>query len=216
MEGMEEAIKAGKIRFPAFSSHNIPIAIELMKSGRFDAVQLPFNCINHEAKDTAIPLAKELDMGFIAMKPMGGGLLDNAELSFRYLLQFDHIIPDPGIERIEEIREIAAIVERNPSLTDKDQREIEKLRMEFGSSWCHRCDYCLPCPQDIRISGVITARSNLKRFSRDKAKALFESAVEKGRTCIQCGECVKRCPYHLEIPSLIKESIDYWDKTIAK
>ena len=27
MEGLEEAVKAGKIRFPAFSSHSIPIAI---------------------------------------------------------------------------------------------------------------------------------------------------------------------------------------------
>ena len=216
MEGMEEAINAGKIRFPGFSGHNIPIALEVMRTGRFDVVQLPFNYIDHDAKDEAIPLAKELDMGFIAMKPMGGGLLHNAELSFRYLLQFDSIIPDPGIEKIEEIREIAAIVERHPSLTEDDRREIEKLRTEFGSSWCHRCDYCQPCPQGIAISAVLTAVSNFKRFSLDKTKALVGNAIEKGKSCITCGECVKRCPYHMEIPRLIKENVSAWEAAVTE
>ena len=216
LEGMEEAVTMGKVRFPGFSSHSIPIALELMKGGRFDVVQLPFNYIDHQAKDEAIPLAKKLDMGFIAMKPMGGGLLNNAELSFRYLLQFDTIVPDPGIEKIEEIREIAAIVERKPLLTDDDQREIEKLRGEFGTSWCHRCDYCQPCPQGIAISGVLTAMSNFKRFSLDKSRALMGNAIEKGKTCLTCGECVKRCPYHLEIPRLLKECIQSWETAVAE
>ena len=215
-EGMTEAIKSGKIRFPGFSSHSIPIAMELMKSGRFDVVQLPFNYVDDEAKNEAIPLAEKLDMGFLAMKPMGGGNLSNAELSFRYLLQFGSIIPDPGIERIEEIREIAAIVEKKQVLTEADRGEIEKLRAEFGSTWCHRCDYCQPCPQDIPISGVLTAMSNLKRFSLDKSIALVKDAIEKGKTCLECGDCMKRCPYHLEIPQLLKKSIQQWETAVAK
>ena len=214
MEGMEEAIKAGKIRFPGFSSHNIPVALELMKSGRYDVVQLPFNYIDHQANDKAIPLAKKLDMGFISMKPMGGGLLSNAELSFRYLLQFD-IVADPGIEQMEEIREIAAIIERNPSFTEDDKKEIEKLRADFGPSWCHRCDYCQPCPQGIGISGILTAKSNLKRFSLEKSIALVGHAIEKGKTCLVCGECIKRCPYNLDIPKLIKEGIANWETAVA-
>jgi predicted aldo/keto reductase-like oxidoreductase len=210
-EGMEEAVKAGKVRFPAFSSHSLPIALEIMRSGKFAAVQLPFNYIDSAAEDQAIPLAKELDMGFIAMKPMGGGLLDNPGLSFRYLLQFDNIIPDPGIERIEEIREIAGIVEKKAALTAEDRREIEKQRAEFGPSWCHRCDYCQPCPQGIAISSVLCARSALKRMTPDRARSMVGPAIEKARTCLECGVCVTRCPYKLEIPVLLKERIAYWE-----
>jgi predicted aldo/keto reductase-like oxidoreductase len=197
---MEEALKAGKIRFPGFSSHKTSVALELMKGGRFDVVQLPFNYIDHEAIDEAIPLAKELDMGFIAMKPMGGGLLNNAELSFRYLLQFDSIVPDPGIEKIDEIREIVSIVERNPSLSEDDRKEIENLRKEFGASWCHRCDYCQPCPQGIGISTVLNVESFLKRFTLEKAKALAGAAMEKGKSCITCGESRLRsfARFHLD------------------
>ncbi|MDR1588473.1 MAG: aldo/keto reductase [Treponema sp.] len=210
-EGLQEAVKAGKVRFPAFSGHSLPIALELMKSGRFAVVQFPFNYIDHEAEKEAIPLAKELDMGFIAMKPMGGGLLNNAGLSFRYLLQFSGIVPDPGIERAEEIREIAGIVEKNPPLTAKDREDIEKLRSEFGPSWCHRCDYCQPCPQGIPISAVLGARSNVKRFEPSLSVSMIGPAIEKARKCLECRDCMKRCPYHLEIPTLLGKSVAFWD-----
>jgi predicted aldo/keto reductase-like oxidoreductase len=210
-EGLAEAVKAGKVRFPAFSGHSIPVALELMKSGKFAAVQLPFNYIDYTAEDEAIPLAEQLDMGFIAMKPMGGGLLDNAELSFRYLLQFDSIVPDPGIEKIEELREIIAITEKNPALTEGDKKEIRNLRAEFGPSWCHRCDYCQPCPQGIAISMALCTKSSVKRFTPDRSQAMIGPAIEKARTCLECGDCMARCPYHLNIPKLLKENIAYWD-----
>ncbi|MCL2319048.1 MAG: aldo/keto reductase, partial [Treponema sp.] len=211
MEGLAEAIKAGKVRFPAFSSHSIPMAIELMKGGKFAAVQLPFNYIDNAAASEAVPLAKKLGMGFIAMKPMGGGLLDNAGLSFRFLLSYDSIVPDPGIEKPEEIREIVRIVEKNEALSPADKREIEKLRTEFGPTWCHRCDYCQPCPQGIPISSVLSLKSAFKRMSPARARSMVGPGIEKARTCLECGQCLPRCPYHLEIPSLLKERIKFWD-----
>ena len=211
MEGLEEAVKAGKVRFPAFSSHSLPIAMELMKGGKFAAVQLPFNYIDCAAADEAIPLAKKLDIGFIAMKPMGGGLLDNAGLAFRYLGSFDSIVPDPGIEKPEEIREIVKIVEKNEKLSEEDKKEIERQKTEFGPSWCHRCDYCQPCPQGIGISSVLSMKSALKRMPLERASAFVGPSIEKARTCTECRTCVGRCPYDLDIPSLLKERIAYWD-----
>jgi len=210
MEGLEEAVKAGKVRFPGFSSHNISTAIEIMKNGKFALVQLPFNYIDREAADKAIPLAKELDMGFIAMKPMGGGLLDDAALSFRFLGQYDSIVPDPGFEKIEEVREIAAIVKRREALSTEDEKEIEKQRLESSASWCHRCDYCQPCSQDIHISVVLCFKSAFKRMPAERARGMIGGAVEKARTCTECGVCMTRCPYHLNIPVLLKERLAEW------
>ncbi|MCL2193688.1 MAG: aldo/keto reductase [Treponema sp.] len=211
MEGLEEAIRAGKVRFPGFSSHSIPMGIELMKGGRFAMVQLPFNYIDFAAAEEAIPLARKLDMGFIAMKPMGGGLLDNAGLSFRYLGQYDGIVPDPGIERVDEIREIVAIVKKNEPLSPDDKKEIEKLRLDFSPSWCHRCDYCLPCPQDIKISLALCMESFFKRTPPERARSSVGPEIEKARGCLECRDCVKRCPYDLDIPFLLKEKIAAWD-----
>lgn len=210
-QGLLEAIQAGKVRFPAFSSHSLAMAVEIIKRDCFDVVQLPFNYIDTEALDEAIPLAKQMDIGFIAMKPMGGGMLHDAGLSFRYLLQFDSIVPDPGIEKIAEIREIAGIVNSPEAFSAEDQARVEKLREELGGSWCHRCDYCQPCPQGISISSVLTSQSFLKRFSFDRAQAMVGADIEQARSCAECRDCVSRCPYGLDIPLLLRQGVDYWD-----
>jgi uncharacterized protein len=211
MEGLDEAVKAGKVRFPAFTSHSISMAIEIMKSEKFAAVQLPFNYIDTEAANMAIPLAKKLDMGFIAMKPMGGGLLNDAALSFRFLGRYENIVPDPGFEKIDEVREIVGIVEKKEAFSAEDEKKIEMQRLELGPNWCHRCDYCQPCPQGIHISTALNIRSFVKRMTPDRARLFVGPPIEKAKTCLECGDCVTRCPYHLNIPVLLKERIAYWD-----
>lgn len=210
LEWMQQQVKSGKIRFPAFSSHSVAIALEIMRTDVFDVVQLPLNYVDREA-EKAVGLARELDMGFIAMKPMGGGLLDQAGPAFRFLMQIEGIVPDPGIERIEELREIVAIVEAGEGLTDSDEAEMARVREELGSTWCHRCDYCQPCPQGIRISSVLPTRSTFKRFNAAVAHAMTDEAIEQARGCTECGSCLPRCPYGLDIPKLLKENIAFFD-----
>jgi len=210
-EGMMEAVAAGKIRFPAFSSHSIPAAVRIMREGKFAAVQLPFNYVDDEAAKEAIPLAKELDVGFIAMKPFGGGLLDDARLSIKYLSQFDSIVPDPGIERLSEIEEIVRIVEAGEAFSPEDAAAIENKRLELGKTWCHRCDYCQPCPQGIRISNILTVESFMKRLPFDRASAMAGQSMETAKSCTGCRECVGRCPYNLSIPDLIKDKLALWE-----
>jgi predicted aldo/keto reductase-like oxidoreductase len=214
-EGMIEAVKAGKVRFPAFTSHNVALAVEIMKTENFYSVQLPYNFLDMDAEKEAIPLAKQLDMGFIAMKPMGGGLLDNAGLSFRYLLRQESIVPDPGIEHLREIEEIVEIVGKHEIFSEADAREVEKYRAELGPSWCHRCDYCQPCPQGIAISTVLTSKSFPKRMPLSRVKSMITPDIEKARTCLECGDCMTRCPYQLKIPELLKSTLAWWDREVA-
>ena len=217
-EGMTESVRAGKIRFPGFSSHSIPTAMMIMREGRFFSVQLPFNYVDDDAAKDAIPLARELDMGFIAMKPFGGGLLYDAKLSVKYLSQFDGIVPDPGIEKLSEIEEIVRImegVESGDKFSPGDADAIQKAKAELGGSWCHRCDYCQPCAQKIRISGVLTVESFVKRMPFERVKAMAAENMENARTCIKCRACVSRCPYNLDIPALIGDKLAMWDKLVA-
>ncbi len=204
LEGMKEAVADGRIRHPAFSSHSLTIAEELMRTGNFEVVQLPFNFIDDAAAEKVIPLAKELDMGFICMKPLGGGLLDNAEICFRFLMEFDSIVPDPGIEKVEEIEEIVKLYENRRDLTEDDRAAIGQLKEELGTSWCHRCDYCRPCPQDIRISSVLSAGSFARRNTMEKTTTRLGPAIEHSYECAECRDCVPRCPYNLDIPELLK------------
>ena len=214
-EGMLEGVKAGKIRFPAFSSHDIPVAMKIMREGKFMAVQLPFNYVDDTAAAEAIPLAKELDMGFIAMKPFGGGLLSDANLSIKYLAQFDNIVPDPGIEKLSEMEEIVRILESGEKFSPADQATIDRMKIELGDHWCHRCNYCQPCPQNISISMALTIESHIKRMPFDRASGMASKGMEAARGCTECRTCVEKCPYKLDIPVLIKEKLAIWDKYVA-
>ena len=212
MEGLARAIRDGKVRFTAFSSHNLTIAIKVVRSGEFQVVQYPLNFIDTDAEQELVPLAKKMNMGFIAMKPLGGGLLDDAGLCFRYLMQFDSIVTDPGIQKTVEMREILDFVKDPRPLSEKEKTRIDEIRQKTGKSWCHRCDYCLPCPQAIPISMVLSAKSIVRRMPYDSACEFLDKAMEKASECAECGECVERCPYDLAIPGLIKSIRALWKK----
>jgi predicted aldo/keto reductase-like oxidoreductase len=215
-EGLMEAVSAGKVRFPAFTSHSVAVALRLMRTGKFFSVQLPFNFVDEEALAEAIPLARELDMGFIAMKPFGGGMFTDAGLTLRHLMQYDGIVPDPGIERLSEIEEIVRIVEAREPFSAKDSEEIARLREAFGKTWCHRCNYCQPCPQKIDISSALNVGSFMKRMPFAGVCALAGEKMKNAASCTECRACVARCPYKLDIPVLIKQKLALWEKYLKE
>ncbi len=210
--GLKEAVSSGKVRYFAFSSHSSHIAKKLMKTKKFQVVQIPFNFVDIEPEEELIPLAHKLKMGVIAMKPMGGGILQDANLAFRYLAQFEGIVPDPGVERTEEMAEIVKIIENPRHLTLSELEKIEKIRKELGRQWCHRCGYCMPCKNDIQIPSVMVANSTIKRMSFKAAAGFLEKPIEKAKDCTECGKCIKKCPYNLDIPELLKKNIVLWEK----
>ncbi len=212
-EGMVQALKQGKVLHPAFSAHSLLVAEEVMVTGEFEVLQVPFSFVDNEPEKKVIPLAQKLDMGFIAMKPMAGGCIEDAHVAFRYLVQFPGIVPDPGVERIEEMKEIVEIVENCPgSLTQAEKEKMRKIRQDLGKTFCHRCGYCEPCSKDIPISLVLAFPSTIKRMSLKKVLALYEGPMKKVQECSECKECIEKCPYDLDIPRLLKEYLANVDK----
>lgn len=215
MEAAQEALQAGKIRHIGITSHSMDTALIAVPSGHFETIQFPFNFVTNEPLDELIPLAQEHDVGFIAMKPFAGGLLDKANLAIKYQLQFD-VVPDPGIETVDEIDEIVALVESNEAMTAEERAEMERMRSELGTRFCRRCEYCQPCPQEIRISTVMNVRSFWRRFPADRFKSGWVGqAVERAKECVECGECEERCPYHLPIREMLKENVAFYESVVT-
>jgi len=206
--GLLEAKEKGYIDFIAVSSHSVDILEDLIKTDKFDVVQLCYNIIETEVEDRIFPLVLERDIGVIAMKPMGGGVLPNPTLSLKYVLQKEFVIPDPGMERIEEVEENVKVVMNLSEITFEEYQEIEKIRREMGSTFCRRCEYCQPCPQEIPISTMVRAESFLKRMSYESLKTgWFYDAYLKAQNCTKCGICTTRCPYNLPIPELLEKNV---------
>ncbi|MFC2010640.1 aldo/keto reductase [Chloroflexota bacterium] len=213
----EEAKRKGQIRHISISSHSMEVSKEAVKSDRFETIMFPFNFITNEAADQLLPLARENDVGFIAMKPMAGGMLENATIAFKYLFQFPDIVPIPGIEKIEEIEEIVGILEESPEMTPADEKEMQRLRDELGTRFCRRCDYCQPCTAGISISLVMTSPSFAKRMPPERFFSGFiAEGLEKAAECVACHECEERCPYGLPITDMISERVKWFDELKKK
>ncbi|MCJ7605169.1 MAG: aldo/keto reductase, partial [Dehalococcoidales bacterium] len=74
LQVFEDARKAGKIRHIGVTSHQLDIAKRLVESDKFETIMFPFNFITDEPAAELLPLCKKHDVGFVAMKPLAGGM----------------------------------------------------------------------------------------------------------------------------------------------
>ena len=212
MDVVQEAKRAGLVKHVGITSHQIDTAKEAVKSDCFETIMFPFNFVAREATNELLPLARKHDVGFIAMKPLAGGMLDNVTLAIKYLLQFPDVVSIPGIERVQEIEEIMRILEGPQTMTATEQEEMEQLRQELGTKFCRRCDYCQPCQVEIPISDVMAFCSAAKRLPPVRLfTGKFAEALEKAANCTECGECEERCPYHLPIRETMAEHFKLYE-----
>jgi len=208
---IREAMREGAVKHVGITCHQIDVAKEAVTSGKFETVMYPFNFIVHEPAEELLALAVKHDVGFIAMKPFAGGMIDNAKLAIKYLLQFPNVVPIPGFESIIEAEEVIDIVSSSWQLTSEEQKQIEHLRTETSSRFCRRCDYCQPCTAGISISNVMSYPTMVKRMPRrNVVTGWIADALEKVAGCTDCGKCEERCPYKLPIREMLSENLaDY-------
>ena len=211
MAVVQKAKKDGIIKHIGISCHAKDAAIKAIETDLFETLMFPFNFVTSEPAEEILPLCRKHDVGFIAMKPMAGGMLDNVPIAFKYLLQFPDVVPLVGIEKTREIDEIIGIMNQPWRLTTAEKHELARMKKELGKEFCRRCDYCQPCPAEIKISSVMGFAGFAKRMP---AISVYEGWVsplmEKVYDCQDCGECEERCPFKLPVRQLIKKYADQY------
>lgn len=124
--------------------------------------------------------------------------------------------PIPGIQSKEEIDEIIELYEHPAALTEADLADIEQIRSDLGTKFCHRCEYCMPCEQGVIISTVLGFKSTSRRLMPAAAINMVAHAMESAENCEDCGECLERCPYELSIPDLLKENLSLYKEFVKQ
>ena len=149
-------------------------------------------------------------MGYIAMKGLAGGLLTNAEACMAFMQQFN-ALPIWGIQREEELRQWLAFFDREPVLTPELEAVIEADRKALAGEFCRGCGYCAPCTVGI----VINQCARMSQMVRCAPSAAWlnehwQAEMAKIDDCVECGICMTRCPYGLQIPQLLQKNLaDY-------
>jgi hypothetical protein len=186
--------------------------MEALKSGLFQTLQFPFNFIESDPADQLFPLATKNKVGIIGMKPLGGGVLERADLCFRFLQRHPYVVPIPGIRAKREADQIIDLYRNPEPLSEADLKDIENIRSALGEKFCHRCEYCMPCEQGVQIPSVLMFQAAAKRLSREGVKGWIGKAMESVGQCIECGECEQKCPYNLPISDLLKENLALYNQ----
>lgn len=218
LDVLRRAKREGVVGHIGVSSHQFEIAKDLVLSGDFETMMFPLNFIAYEPGLEVLEVCRREGIAFLAMKPLGGGMLTSATLAFRYLRQFPDVIPIVGIQRLEEVAEIAELYDSPQMLSDEDNAEIHRLRREIGIMFCRRCDYCQPCPAGIPISKVMSFPTLLSKLPIEQVLGRNGegSCVELVRGCQECGQCEDRCPYQLPIRARLATILDIYRDACQK
>ena len=200
-----EAREEGKIKYIGITSHNLETIEKSIEDNKFDTIQFPYNIVEDQA-DEIFKKAYEKGIGTIIMKPLAGGAIDDATLAIKYILSKEYIdIAIPGMNTVDQVRENVFVL-NDIELTKEDNLKIKKIRKELGANFCRRCEYCLPCPENVNIpqnfllEGYYT-RYNLKQWALERYESLGDSKASK---CVGCGLCEEKCPYNLPIRNMLK------------
>ena len=211
LSALVKAKEQGKIRFIGVTSHKIPMALKLVKTGLFSSIQFPINFIETEGEHELRKEAMDRGLGILGMKPMAGGMIDNAGIAFKYLRQFPDLIPIPGYDSEASVDEIASLYAEPNEITAADLRRMDEYRLKLGKQFCRRCEYCQPCPQGVLITPALAYKLIVARMSPAVAVGFSQAVMESVKLCSNCGECEERCPYELPIQDMLKAAYDMYE-----
>ena len=212
-----EAKQKGYIRHIGITNHRLKVARAAIDSGNFETMQFPFCYLAAPQDLEIVEKCKAADMGFIAMKGLSGGLLNNAEACYAFMQEYPNVVPIWGIQREEELDQWLELTARDPHVTPEIQAVIDKDRKELAGNFCRSCGYCLPCtagidiPQAARMSALLR-RSPYQPYMSDE----WYAKMHKIEECVHCDACKSRCPYGLDTPALLQAMLKDYDAFYAE
>ena len=207
LEALQQAKAQGIIGHIGITLHAIELFEKALEYDWVETIMFPYNIVETQAEEL-IAKCREKNIGFIDMKPLAGGAIDDATTAIRFILNNPHVtVVIPGMATVNEARQnLAAAADRSP-LTDAEQERITSIRSQLGKNFCRRCNYCAPCAAGISIPAVFMMEGYYSRYDlKDWAKARYEAMGKKASDCIGCGVCETRCPYNLPIREMMKNA----------
>lgn len=216
-EAMLEAKEQGKIRHIGITAHKLGIAREAIGSGLYETLQFPMSYLSSDKEIELIELCKEHKMGYIAMKGLAGGLINQSKPAMAFMSQFENVMPIWGIQKESELDEWLSFMTDTPQMDETIKAFIEQEKKEIAGSFCRGCGYCMPCPVGIEINQCARMSLMLRRApSQNWLSEYWQKEMEKIRSCLHCSQCASRCPYELDTPALLQANLKDYEEVLAR
>ena len=206
IEYVKDLKKRGIIKHIGISSHNPLIAIEAVKTGLVDVILFSINpCYD------MLPPSENVD-----------DLWDDeryAEPLFNIKMTplqcIHYCLTRPGVASImagsHSIKEMMeALAYEDASMVEKDFANVlANIPKHSFEGNCVYCGHCAPCVKGINIADVnkfadlCVAQGEVPETVREHYEVLAHHASE----CIECGVCIKNCPFNVKIIEKMKAAV---------
>ena len=206
LEALVEARDAGKIGHIGLTAHSVEVFEKALELSWVETIMFPYNIVESQG-EALIAKCAEKNIGFVVMKPLAGGAIEDATIAIRYICANPNIcVVIPGMADPAELDQNLAAASNPTPLSQEELAKIQQIRNELGTQFCRRCNYCAPCAAGISIPNVFLFDGYLSRYGlADWAKGRYSSMAKTASDCIGCGVCETRCPYNLPIRQMMKD-----------
>ncbi len=117
-----------------------------------------------------------------------------------------------GMSTFEQVEQNLASADRSGvgTMTGAELALMARARETYLSLIavpCTHCDYCQPCPNGVAIPEILGVFNEGRMFGEEHARKMYQWIEEaaRGEACIECGECLEKCPQQIEIPEWMKK-----------
>jgi len=157
-----------------------------------------------------------------------------ATWGFRWVGSHSNILTTlSGMNRMEHLEENVRTFSPLQPCTEAENALLARIADQmagFPTIGCTTCSYCMPCPYGVDIPGnfafyneAVTKKMlplpepTAKDYDeRQEAflKAYREAigAEERATTCVDCGECLSKCPQQIRIPNQMSRIVELMRK----
>ncbi len=210
LAALQEAKAQGKIGHIGITLHSADLFEQAVDFDWAETIMFPYNIVETQGQDL-IHTCAERNIGFIAMKPLAGGAIDDAPLALSFIAANpDVTVVIPGMATLDEMEQNIRAMEQPVEIQPE---QLQKVRDELGTQFCRRCNYCAPCTVGIPVSAVFLMEGYYSRYNlKDWAAARYDALPHKASECVECGVCETRCPYNLPIREMLRKAKEVFGK----
>jgi len=191
LAALKKAKSEGKVDYVGITGHNPHVLEKAVRTAAFDTVLVPLNVLDRRATETLFSVAKELDVGIIAMKTMGGCAhpLEYPQREARFLGKPKDDWPDSS-----------------EFISHFGKEGIERTKRTLRFVLAHDIDTLIPGFRSTEeVDYGLKIADGFHGLDPDEEKAYKFGELPPEPFCRECEMCMP-CPEGVEIPTILRWS----------